>query len=64
MTQQELLIQALKEQRNEAYDRGAQLAAIAAELQTKVNELENTVNNILHKPVQEIDAKQQEESKT
>jgi hypothetical protein len=40
MTQQELLIQALVEQRNEALDRGAQLAAMCAELSRKVTALE------------------------
>jgi len=40
MTQQDLLIQALREQRNEALDRGAQLAAICAELSRKVSALE------------------------
>jgi len=40
MTQQDLLIQALREQRNEALDRGAQLAALCAELNRKVSALE------------------------
>ena len=40
MTQQELLIQALREQRNEALDRGAQLAALCAELSRKLAALE------------------------
>ena len=40
MTQQEFILQALREQRNEALDRGAQLAALAADLQKQVQELQ------------------------
>ena len=40
MTQQEFILQALREQRNEALDRGAQLAALAADLQKQVNDLQ------------------------